>query len=636
MSTQTVDFVIVGTGGGGGTISWMLAKAGYRVVVLEQGADWSLPKQEADRPFDPALHDEYRFQQQKPDGKRQPRGDYNTFRATDQLTARPMSSNMIGGWSATTLGGGSNLWGGWAVRALPIDFRLRSHYAKTGQLKQLEGWGYDVADWPVSYDEMEPYFNLTEAMLAVNGDRQLMNSALVNSPWYKAFKMLNPDVAGYGHWESTFAYPSPPYPQKPVGQFFFDGAQAAGVTCMPIPTALVNPASAGYRTRAELTKAVATLPDGPGSSFWRQQPQTLWSDRVRNACNMCGFCEDFICWGNNAPKSGVFSTTLVEMRDLPEHADVRTNAKAYEVLYDARLRRANGVRYLDISNPDQPVRHEVRAKYVILSCGAVQSARLLLMSGPPEGLGNRYGNIGRNVMFHLFNMSSSVQLPAQYQGLLHPELGNIGSTTSYDNYFIPGETRDSWWKMGIMTAAEKKNPLHGAVNALQAGAMGMELLGKMDEYTRQLDLRTTGDDHPMPRNRVTLDPSYVDEHGLPVARITRSFGEHEQLVFRLMKARFREIFAVYEKIGIQFSLSDPQLLTLFGDHQMGTCRMGDDSRTSVLDRHCRMHEVPNVFVVDTSCFPTSLGVNPMATVMANAMRVGSYLIDALGRGNELN
>jgi len=633
MTESMVDFVIVGTGGGGGTLSWMLAKAKFKVVVLEQGADWALPKDESNKPFDPTLHDEYRFQQQKPDGKRQPRGDYNTFRPTAGMRARPMSSNMIGGWSATTLGGGSNLWGGWAVRALPIDFRLRSHYEKTGQLAELEQWGYDVADWPVSYDEMEPFFNVTEALMAVNGDRREMNHALVGSPWYKAFETINPDVAKYGRWESTFPYPSPPYPQKPVGQFYFDGAKAAGVRALPIPTALVNPSLRRYLTREELAKAVATM-DAPHDSFWGQGAASLWSDRVRDACNMCGFCEDFICWGSNAPKSGVFSTTLVELRDLPEYADVRPNSKVYEVLYDDRLRRATGVRYLDTTDPDNPVQREVRAKYVVLSCGAVQSARLLLMSGPPEGLGNRFGLVGRNVMFHLFNMSSSVTLPAQYQGLLHPELGNIGSTTSYDNYFIPDDA-GRWWKMGIMTAAEKKNPLHGAVNSLQTGAIGLDLLGQMDTYTRQLDLRTTGDDHPMPENRVTLDPTYVDEYGFPVARITRSFGQHEQLVFRLMRERFREIFAVYDKIGIDFTLSDPQLLTLFGDHQMGTCRMGDDPTTSVLDRHCRMHEVQNVFVVDTSCFPTSLGVNPMATTMANAMRVGTYLINAMKRGDAL-
>lgn len=633
MSQSTVDFVIVGTGGGGGTLSWILAKAGYTVVVLEQGADWSLPKQDVDQPFDKALHDEYRFQQQKPDGKRQPRGDYNTFRPTEGMEARPMSSNLIGGWSATTLGGGSNLWGGWAVRALPIDFRLRSHYEKTGQLPQYQAWGYDVADWPVSYNEIEPFFNVTEALLAVNGDRHAMNESLVGSPWYQAFETINPDVANYGNWKSKFPYPARSYPQKPVGQFFADGAKASGVNTLPIPTALVNPDSRGYRTREELAKAVHTM--GPSKDeFWNQGEQSLWSERVRTACNMCGFCEDFICWGSNAPKSGVFSTTLVELKDLPQFADVRTNAKAYEVLYDDRLRRATGVRYLDIANPDQPVKHEVRAKHVVLSCGAVQSARLLLMSGPPEGLGNRFGNVGRNVMFHLFNMSSSVVLPKQYQGLLHPELGNIGSQTSYDNYFIPDESGKTWWKMGIMTAAEKKNPLHGAVNSLQSGAIGMDLLNQMDEYTRQLDLRTTGDDHPMPANRVTLDPKYVDEYGFPVARITRRFGEHEQGLFKLMQERFRQIFSVYKKIGIDFSLSDPQLLTLFGDHQLGTCRMGDDPATSVLDRNCRMHEVPNVFVVDTSCFPTALGVNPMTTAMANALRVGTYIISSLKRGRE--
>ena len=132
-----------------------------------------------------------------------------------------------------------------------------------------------------------------------------------------------------------------------------------------------------------------------------------------------------------------------------------------------------------------------------------------------------------------------------------------------------------------------------------------------------------------------LSANLTVPYGFPVARITRRFGEHEQLVFRLMRARFREIFAVYDRLGIDFSLSDPQLLTLFGDHQMGTCRMGDDPTTSVLDRHCRMHEVSNLFVVDTSCFPTALGVNPMTTAMANAMRVGTYILGALKRGPDL-
>jgi choline dehydrogenase-like flavoprotein len=69
---------------------------------------------------------------------------------------------------------------------------------------------------------------------------------------------------------------------------------------------------------------------------------------------------------------------------------------------------------------------------------------------------------------------------------------------------------------------------------------------------------------------------------------------------------------------------------------MGTCRMGDDPRTSVVDRNCRMHEVANVFVVDTSCFPTALGVNPMVTTMANALRVGTWMIEALKKGKDLD
>ena len=122
---QQHDFIIVGSGGGGGTIAWLLAKAGYDVLLLEQGPDFATEKRDSSKDFDSSLHDEFYFRLSKPDPKRRRRGDYNTFFDNEKnLPSKPFPN----GWTASVLGGGSVLWGTWAFRALPIDFKLRTHF----------------------------------------------------------------------------------------------------------------------------------------------------------------------------------------------------------------------------------------------------------------------------------------------------------------------------------------------------------------------------------------------------------------------------------------------------------------------------------------------------------------------------
>jgi choline dehydrogenase-like flavoprotein len=125
-----------------------------------------------------------------------------------------------------------------------------------------------------------------------------------------------------------------------------------------------------------------------------------------------------------------------------------------------------------------------------------------------------------------------------------------------------------------------------------------------------------------------------------VARVTRSFGKNEQLMFQLAEPRLRGLCDLYVKKGVLRQKEDIQfsnaIIDLVGDHQMSTCRMGDDPAASVVDRNCRLHDVPNVFVVDTSFFPTGFGLNPMVTVVANALRVGTWIVEQSKRGNELD
>jgi choline dehydrogenase-like flavoprotein len=383
-------------------------------------------------------------------------------------------------------------------------------------------------------------------------------------------------------------------------------------------------------------------PGGALPAFWKQQVNDLWSERKRDACNMCGYCGEYLCWGHSGPKSGTRVTTIRELADLP-NASIRTNAQAYEIIYDRRTRRATGIRFLDISDPNDPRKDIVYAQNVIVSCGAIQSARLLLMSGPPGGLGNRFDQVGRNVSFHLFGLGAKALLPQKFQGKLHSEYGHTGNITGFDHYFLkdersdaPKELRGKWCKGGTLASAAKKNPLENADLLVTnpktkiADMMGVKLLENIEPYTRSVELRLTGDDLPMPRNRVDLDPTFVDEYGLPAARITRDFGEHERWMFKLLKPKLTAIFEPYVKKGV-LKEDDVKvtggIIDLVGDHQFGTCRMGEDPQHSVVDPYCRLHGVPNLFVVDSSVMPTGLGLNPMKTVVANALRVGTWIIE---------
>jgi choline dehydrogenase-like flavoprotein len=639
------NFVVVGSGGGGGTIAWLLAKAGYSVMLLEQGPDITkefdvMPGHPQDPAgFNSSAHREEYFRLRRPDPKRRLRGDYTTFRRTDVETAKP----FVNGWTGSVLGGGSTIWGTWSYRPMPLDFVLNTHYAQTRQLAQLDQDGYKVVDWPIDYADMLPYYRVAEALMGVSGDRTAMNQAVTESAWYKAFK--HPSYFGDKPlWFDETPLPCGAYPITPVGHFAKLGMATAGMWPVPLPCAIVQPGSAPYQTREKIAAVLAGWTSSDRPEFWQQKADQIWSDAKRNACNMCGFCGEYICWGKEeAPKFGTRVTTLRELADLQSHGrvQIRCNAKAIEVIYDKAAGRATGVRYLDIGNADRPVLKEQLADNVIVSCGAIQTARLLRMSGPTEGLGNRGDQLGRNATFHLFGLGAKITLDKAFQGMLHGEFGPTGNVTSFEPYFLQDPASKDWIKAGTLTSTAKKNPLENAAGYFDGAAgAALEPLKAIEKYARSLELRLTADDLPMPRNRVDLDPKYVDEYGIPAARVTRDLGPNEWRMYGLARPMFESAVAKFrnngnKKIVESFEVS-PAIVNLIGDHQMGTCRMGPDddtlSQRSVLDSHCRLHEAKNVFVVDSSFMPTGFGLNPMLTVVANALRVGSWIVQQEKRG----
>jgi choline dehydrogenase-like flavoprotein len=633
----------------------MLAKAGHEVTLLEQGPDplpWldetssapaalSIP----DR-FSPVVHDEYVFRARKPDPKRRPRGDYNTFRRPGGASVAVPFKN---GWTGSVLGGGSVIWGTWSYRALPIDLKLATHFAAEGQLPGLEANGYSVADWPIAISELAPFYELAEVLLSVNGDRSALNASIEVAPWYSEFKSR--DYWGKpSDWFVKSTFPGRPFPRTPVGQFVADVFDAAAMKSFQLATAIVTPFGAPYGTGTGLENSIkaSKAEEIKNNSLWQLSASDLWSQRQRDACNMCGYCGEFLCWGKTGPKSGTHVTTLLELKDLAkterDRVKIKTMHRAVEVKYDRRSKRATGVKVIDASDPDQPKIAEFDAEYVIVSGGAVQSARLLHLSDSPRtdagytGLGNSTGHLGRHATFHMFGFSASGVLQQDFQGLLRGEFGPTGNTSSFWPYFIKDDQTGKWLKAGTLTSTAKKNPMDNALSKLERSkTIGPSLLTAMDEHVRSFEIRCTSDDLPMHNNRVDLDPVYVDEYGFPVARITRAFGPHEDRVQTIMAAHFDRMLAPFKASGVlQSYKSAPAILDLLGDHQMGTCRMGADPRTSVVDTRCRVWDAPNVFVVDSSFMPSGLGLNPMITVVANALRVGSWMIKTLDEGKSLD
>ena len=164
--------------------------------------------------------------------------------------------------------------------------------------------------------------------------------------------------------------------------------------------------------------------------------------------------------------------------------------------------------------------------------------------------------------------------------------------------------------------------------------VGTALRDEMEKHNRTIEVRLTADDLPTRDTRVTLDRRHVDEFGIPVARISRQLGMNEWMLTQRAIPELEAIFGRYASELADFQVS-PARVDLVGDHQMGTCRMGTDPKASVLNPNCRVWDAENVFVVDSSFMPTGLGLNPMETVVANALRVGAKLVKDLRNGTKL-
>jgi len=543
MALKHVNAVVVGSGAAGGVVAKELASAGLRVALLERGKWYSA----AD-----CRKDDLRNQRTTvlgngfgPDDERNPRV------LVDERGRERVLAPSEGDYSnnAACVGGGTFSYGAQAWRFMEQDFRMRSTYGP------VEGSTLD--DWPISYADLEPYYEKAEWELGVSGD---VSANIFKAPRKKPL-------------------PMPPLRPNREYRILQPAAKRLGLHPFDIPM---------------LRNTVPYNGRGP--------------------CMRCRWCVGFACEVD--ARNGTHNTVIPKAL-ATGNCELRVECMVKEVLLDDRG-RAKGVAYFDAADRLQVQTADV----VIVSGAAVESARLLLNSKHrlfPNGLGNRYDWVGRNLQAHTY--SGAVGL---FDYETYDDVGPGAQIALCDyNHGNPGL-------------------VGGAMLANEFIRLPYQFLGQMPSFvpswgaehkqwvrnTFRRTISTQGPTQEMPlfEARVQADPKIKDYWGIPVARLSGDKHPHSVEIARRMAEKCE---AWLKEAGAIRTWRKPLGRGLSGgQHQAGTCRMGNDPKTSVVDRFCRVHDVDNVYVIDGSVHVTNGGFNPVLTIMAIAYYASENLIKA--------
>lgn len=303
---------------------------------------------------------------------------------------------------------------------------------------------------------------------------------------------------------------------------------------------------------------------------------------------------------------------VVGVRPAASHSNVTVWPGAY---VDKLVTSADGKRVAEIRLVREGRQEAIRADIVVLACGAINSAALLLRSASsqhPRGLANSSDQVGRNYMCHqngCFIAVSDTPNPSPFQKY-------FGMT---DFYHGPGKGDEPQLPLGIIQLMGKPDP--GTLEWLKGDKMpGVSVREIMP---RTIDFFLTAEDLPSPDNRITLRP----DGSIRVTYHRNNAEAYDRLQRKLIEA----LDKVDAKRGRGRSVYLAERLGVGGvSHQNGTLRFGRDPKSSVLDLNCKAHDLENLYAVDGSFFPSSGAVNPSLTIMANALRVGDHLLERVG------
>ena len=410
-----------------------------------------------------------------------------------------------------------------------------------------------------------------------------------------------PDLEGYytkAEWELGVSgvpgpfdpprsrpYPLPPLPVKSSGVLFERGARALGLHPQPAPLCILSQPFHG-----------------------------------RPACQHCGYCLGFGC-EFRAKSSTLY--TVIPMAEATGRCEVRSNSYVRKIEVDDRG-RATGATYFDENKQE----HFQPARAVVLCCNGAETPRLLLLSTSnqfPNGLANSSGLVGKYLMFNGYSTASGV-----FERPLNEYKSVMATRVLYD--FYDSDPRRGFYGGGALDARAFVYPTMFALQGLplDAPSWGAEYKHMLrDYYTRTMNVDGHSTSLPLATNTISLDPDVKDAWGLPAMRVTYKDHADDLAMMRFLQDKAIEVL---EAAGARRTWRQPVQETTLAVHLLGTCRMGDDPRTSVVDRHHRAHDVRNLFICDGSSLVTGGRGQPTATIQALAYRAGEHIARFARRG----
>ena len=532
------DVIIIGAGAGGGIIAGVLCELGKRVLLLERGQSQT---------FEQTGRDHLRNQRLSQYGNNAgPNGPGMARVAVDWKTGEARVVLPHGGAysnNAAVVGGGTRVYGAQAWRFHPDDFRMASIYGVPENSS--------LADWPIGYEDLAPFYEQAEWELGVAAD----HSQMTHLPAYAK------------------PYPMPPMVLNTQGRTLRAGAQNLGWDTLSVPL------------------AINTVPYNG-----------------RAACIHCQHCVGFAC--PTDAKNGS-QNTLIPRALQTGRCDLATGATAAKIETGSDKQTVTGVSFFDETGAYQTVNADV----VVVAGGAVETARLLLMSG----LGGKV--VGQNLQGHYYPGANGL-LPHEIWDGVGPGVTTATVRFNHQNSDEAGEI------IGGGMLADEFIALPATVWKQNVPPdvprWGMPAKNWMRDNFRRVT-RVTGPVQEIPTSdaRVVLDPDVTDKWGLPVARLEGAVHEDTLRTSVFMHARAVEWLRASGAVKIWGN--PPSRYLSGGQHQAGTCRMGHDPQTSVVDSNCRVHGHTNLFLGDGSVHVTNGGFNPFLTISALAFRTALHI-----------
>src|SRR6202049_513419 len=563
MATEKTDVVIVGVGAAGGILAAELGRAGMKVIGLERGPRLTTA--------DFSSQDELRYfqrQELRPNAKRQP----VTWRPNEKAHARTLPVLNYGNQA----GGGRVHYGSVSWRLHEDDFRARSQTIERYGASAIPA-DSSLADWPLTYADLEPFYDRDEYELGVAG---------------KAGHLPGCQIEGGNVFEAPRRreYPLPALLADQSGVLFEAGARKLGYHPFSSPRAILS------------------------------EPY-----KDRSGCTYCGFCQSFGC--HVGAKSSILVTKLPEA-DATGNFKLVTGTMCYRVNSD-NSRRATGVWYYGPDGSDNTIEAEI----VILTPFIYDNTRLLLLSKTekfPNGLANSSGQVGKHLMAHMMPHVFA----AFDDRFVNVYMGPSAQKHTLDDFnadnfdhsglgFIRGSqvsVGPADLEAGPIRTAIRMNPPPGTA---RLGAGYRDFLAKY--FARYAAIVAQTENLAYADQTIDLDPEMRDQWGLPAPRLTydwRRPNETARVEFMLQKLE-----GLGRAMGATHVCRAPIGSGAPGAHHEGGTRMGSDPKTSVVNRYGQSWDIPNLFIVGSSTHPTMSGFNPTLTIQALAYMSADAIVN---------